>query len=139
MKLTEDYVILKNLGIKTIGKFSSPKKKEDWEFLEKLGEGSFSVNKVIRNTITGELQALKIYNKKNLTKGYFQDKPIDRVMKEVKIWQMFSNEHIPRLYEQYWNFEDNKMYVRSELGDLGTPGTFSSDFRSYTIKPEVYE
>lgn len=97
------------------------------------------MNKVIKNTVTGELQALKIYNKKNLTKGYFQDKPIDRVMKEVKIWQMFVNDHIPRLYERYWNIEDNKMYVRSELGDLGTPGSFSSDFRSYAIKPEVYQ
>ena len=128
---TEDFSILNHQNIKSI---------EDWQFGEKMGKGSFCTIKIIRNSITGEEQALKIYNKETQTKGYFEEKkPLDKVFKEIRYWSEFSNEHIPKLYEHFNDSNYNKMYVRSQLGDLGCPGYWSGNYTKHTLKERVYD
>ena len=128
---TEDFEVLKNFNMKSI---------EDWQFGETIGKGSYSAIKIIINSKTNEEQAQKIYNKTLLTKGYFgENQPLDKVFKEIRYWREFSNEHIAKLHEHFNDLNDEKMSVRCELGDLGCPGYWSSDYTKYTIKERVYD
>lgn len=129
-----------------ITKTQSSSNISDWEIGEEIGEGSFSKSRTIRNKLTGEVNALKIYDKISLesqrklkysTMEWTNN--LERVKDEIEIWTGLCNDHVSRVYEQFEKDGWHKLYIRNEIGDFGVPAEFDFDTREFVIKDSVYQ
>ena len=117
----------------------------EWEFGLEIGEGSFSKTKIVTRESDDRKDALKIYNKicletkrKLIYATMEWSNNLVNVQEEIDIWTRLSSPYIPQIYEIFEKQAWHKLYVRNELGDLGVPGTFDYDERTFKLKKSVF-
>ena len=116
---------------------------EQYDYKEFLGEGTFSINQGAYNTTLDKFFALKIYKVKEQMKADMwlaeDEKNINKIYNECRIWEKLVNKHIPRLYEWDENDKDDIVVARSELADIGQAGVFDEETDTYNIYKHVYD
>ena len=116
LSLTSRYVIIKKEG--------SPL--NDYEVLDKLGEGTFGKVYKVRNKATKKIRALKeigIFNLSNIRKK--------NIMKEIEILKKLNHIYIIKLYEYY--ITEDYIYL---INELSTEGDLQSKKNKIRIFPE---
>ena len=117
----------------------------EWVFGFELGEGSFSKTRLITREADDRQDALKVYNKISLEtqrKLIYEtmewSNNLVKVQEEIDIWTRLNSPWIPQIYEIFEKQAWHKLYVRNELGDLGVPGNFDYDERTFALKKSIY-
>jgi serine/threonine protein kinase len=99
-----------------MGSGGSAQKKQPFNQLytitKELGTGAFSTVKLATKKATGEVFAVKIVNKKNLT-----PKDVDSLLTEIEILGKLDHPHIIKLYESIE--EGHEYYIVTELVNGG--------------------
>lgn len=85
---------------------------QDYEILEKLGEGTFGKVFKVKNKHNNCIRALK-----SIEKGFIVNINDSEVGKEIEILRKLNHPYIMKLYEYYVN--DEKLFLISELCDEG--------------------
>ncbi|EKX50285.1 hypothetical protein GUITHDRAFT_85443 [Guillardia theta CCMP2712] len=108
--------------IVTIRKEDGRKFINQYETLKELGKGSFGKVKLIKHTETGELFALKVFNKNVLrkkrmgTRNMLQD-----VEHEIRIMKQMDHPSCIKLYEVLDSPDYHKLFLRLEYCEGGHP------------------
>jgi serine/threonine protein kinase len=117
----------------------------EWVFGFEIGEGSFSKTRLITREADDRQDALKVYNKISLEtqrKLIYEtmewSNNLVKVQEEIDIWTRLNSPWIPQIYEIFEKQSWHKLYVRNELGDLGVPGNFDYDERTFALKKSIY-
>jgi serine/threonine protein kinase len=85
---------------------------QEYEILEKLGEGTFGKVFKVKNKNNNCIRALK-----QIEKGFIMNINDSEIGKEIEILRKLNHPYIMKLYEYYAN--DRKLYLISELCDEG--------------------
>ena len=92
---------------------------EDFEILNKLGEGAFGKVFKVRSKINNNIYGLKIVDKKIIREKTKSEDMIKKSMREIEILKMLSHPHIIKYYTSFE--KDEKLFLVTEYlanGDL---------------------
>jgi len=91
-----------------------------YEIIKELGKGSFGKVKLVKHTETGELFAMKVFNKNVLRKKRMGMKNLlQDVEWEIKVMRMLDHPNCMKLYEVLDSLEFHKLYLRVEYAPNG--------------------
>mmetsp|Transcript_12775 Transcript_12775/g.30432 ORF Transcript_12775/g.30432 Transcript_12775/m.30432 type:complete len:324 (-) Transcript_12775:87-1058(-) len=95
-----------------------------YEIVKELGKGSFGKVKLVKHTESGELFAMKVFNKNVLRKKRMGSKNLLLDVEwEIKVMKQLDHEHCMKLYEVIDGKDHHKLFLRVEYAPGGVSMT----------------
>eukprot|EP00960_Hanusia_phi_P077351 768681-Hanusia_phi.AAC.5 len=103
----------------------------EFEVVKDLGMGSFGTVKLVRDSKSGNLFAMKVFDKEKLRNKWIgATNMLEDVEKEIKILKLMDHPNCIKLYEVLDNPQDEKLFLRLEYCEGGQSMLFDAPVRS---------
>ncbi|EKX50264.1 hypothetical protein GUITHDRAFT_104079 [Guillardia theta CCMP2712] len=99
----------------------------EFEVVKDLGMGSFGTVKLVRDSKSGDLYAMKVFDKEKLRNKWIgATNMLEDVEKEIKILKLMDHPNCIKLYEVLDNPENEKLFLRLEYCEGGQSMLFDA-------------